>query len=550
MKLRDYQEQVVQDIYRAWMNGATNVLAQLATGAGKTVLFSHIIAQHKGYSIAIAHRVELVSQISLTLGRHGVRHNIIAPKRAVRDIVTMHMNELGRSYYHPQAAASVAGVDTLIRMREKTPWFARVTLVVQDEGHHPLKKKKWGKAAALFPNAKGLYPTATPIRADGKGLGRHADGLMDAIVIGPSMRDLINRGYLTDYRIFAPPSNLDLSEVTISAGGDYSPPKLRKAVHKSHITGDVVSHYLKIAPGKLGVTFAVDIDAAAEIAEEFRLAGVSAEVISSKTPDLLRARVMDRFRKREILQLVNVDLLGEGVDVPAIEVVSMARPTQSFGLYSQQFGRALRPMAGKDHAIIIDHVDNVIRHGLPDSPRNWTLNRREGRGARTAPEDSIPLKTCLNKKCMLVYRRTSKQCPYCGHFTPPAARTAPEFVDGDLTELDPEVLAKMRGEIEKVDNAPIISPYLPPIAQVSLAKRHKEKQAAQAVLREKIADWAGYQRAEGKDDAEIYRTFYFKFGVDILSAQTLKTKAAEELTERLTSCLLTEWAVADTLSNA
>lgn len=528
MQLRPYQLEVMEKIYQAWNSGAVNVLAQLATGAGKTVLFSKIIADNPKPSIAIAHRVELVSQISLTLARNGIRHNIIAQKSAIREVIAIHMQELRRSYYDPQARTTVAGVDTLLRLDPQTAWFKDISLVVQDEGHHPLKTNKWGTASRLFPNARGLYPTATPCRADGKGLGRHADGLMDALVTGPSMRDLINMGYLTDYRIFAPPSDLDLSSVPLSAGGDYSPPKLRTAVRKSHITGDVVAHYLKIAPGKLGVTFAVDIEAASEIALEFKRQGVSAEVISSKTPDLLRAAIMTRFRNREVLQLVNVDLLGEGVDVPAIEVVSMARPTESYSLYSQQFGRALRPMEGKSHAIIIDHVNNVLRHGLPDTPRTWSLDRQDRRKRGNSP-DVIPLRVCLNDSCLGVYPRTNRTCPYCGHYTAPAQRSSPEFVDGDLFELDPEVLARLRGEIDRIDGAPKISPYLDAIAQRSVMKRHLQRQEAQKNLRNAIMQWAGYVRDMPHSDSEIYRIFYYQFGVDIATAQTLGTPEAEKL---------------------
>ena len=528
MQLRPYQLEVMEKIYQAWDSGAVNVLAQLATGAGKTVLFSKIIADNPKPSIAIAHRVELVSQISLTLARNGIRHNIIAQKSAIKEIISIHMHELRRSYYDPQSRTIVAGVDTLLRLDTTTTWFKDISLVVQDEGHHPLKTNKWGTASRLFPNARGLYPTATPCRADGKGLGRHADGLMDALVTGPSMRDLINMGYLTDYRIFAPPSDLDLSTVPISAGGDYSPPKLRNAVHKSRITGDVVAHYLKIAPGKLGVTFAVDIEAAGEIALEFKRRGVNAEVISSKTPDLLRAAIMTRFRNREVMQLVNVDLLGEGVDVPAIEVVSMARPTESYSLYSQQFGRALRPMEGKSHAIIIDHVNNVLRHDLPDTPRVWSLDRRDKR-ARGAAVDAIPLRVCLNDSCLGVYPRTNRVCPYCGHYTAPAERSSPKFVDGDLFELDPEVLARLRGEIDRIDGAPKISPYLDAIAQRSVAKRHAQRQQAQGNLRNAIAMWAGYMREKSHTDSEIYRIFYYQFGIDIATAQTLGTSDAEKL---------------------
>lgn len=536
MELRPYQTKVINDIHNAWNEGARNVCVQLATGAGKTVIFSHIMAAFGAPCIAIAHRMELVSQISLTLARYGIYHTLIAQKAAIREIVAIHMQELGRSYFDVHARCYVAGVDTLVKLPVDTPWFHAIKLVVQDEGHHPLRENKWGRAATLFPNAVGLYPTATPVRADGKGLGRSSDGIFDRLIIGMGMRDLIKAGYLTDYRIFAPPSALDLSNVPVTATGDYSPPKLRQAVHKSQITGDIVSHYLRIAPGKLGVTFAVDLEAAGEIAEAFRAAGVSAEVISGKTPDLLRASLMRRFRNREILQLVNVDLLGEGVDVPAIEVVSFARPTQSFAVYSQQFGRALRPMEGKTHAYIIDHVNNVIRHGLPDSARLWSLDRRDRR-ARRANDDGIPLRTCTNFLCLLVYPRTLSTCPHCGTKPIVSSRGSPEQVDGDLFELDADALAHMRGERDRIDGAPRIPKHLDPIAQKAVANRHKERQLAQRELRGAIAQWAGYRKAEGLTDSEIYRLFYFTYGTDVMTAQTLNTNDAEKLIDEISSKL-------------
>ena len=117
MQLRDYQVKAIQQIYEAWNKGARNVIVQLATGAGKTVLFSYIISQEAGHTIAIAHRVELVSQISLTLARYGIRHNLIAQKQARREIVAIHMQEIGCSFYDPQAKVVVAGVDSLLRLR-------------------------------------------------------------------------------------------------------------------------------------------------------------------------------------------------------------------------------------------------------------------------------------------------------------------------------------------------------------------------------------------------------------------------------------------------
>jgi len=309
-----------------------------------------------------------------------------------------------------------------------------------------------------------------------------------------------------------------------------------KAVQKSHIMGDVVEHYLRIAKGKLGVTFVPSIEIAEITAAEFNANGVPAAVVSSKTKDADRVRILSAFKRREYVQLVNVDLFGEGFDLPAIEVVSMARPTQSYGLYVQQFGRALRLLEGKEYAIIIDHVGNVVRHGLPDAPREWTLDGREKRGAKEQ-DDSIPVKACLD--CTAIYERVYAECPFCGYHPVPAPRSGPEQVDGDLTELDAETLAQMRGEIAAVDRTPeeyaveLNGRRIPQIGQRAMMKRHIERKEAQEALRASIAWWAGYRRAEGMPDSEAYRRFYFKFGVDVLTAQTLKTPEAMALAEKI-----------------
>lgn len=533
---RPYQATLEADIYGAWNAGASNVLAVCPTGGGKTVVMAGIAAKHNGASIHIAHRQELVGQMSLALARCGLVHRVVGPTQLVRNIVAVHMMECGRSFYDPLARCGVAGVDTLVR-RDPENWFQQITLWQQDEAHHVLRENKWGKAALLFPNARGIGWTATPGRADGYGLGRHADGLMDAMVSGPSMRELINTGYLTDYRVFCPPSDVDLSTVTISAGGDFSPEKLSKAVHESHIVGDIVKHYLRIAPGKLGVTFAVDIEHATEIAAAYRAAGVPSEVVTSKTPDTLRAAILRRFRAKQILQLVNVDLFGEGFDLPAIEVVSMGRPTASFTLYAQQFGRALRLLDGKQWGIIIDHVGNVLRHGLPDRPRKWSLNRRERKGSYDGA-GAIPLTSCT--RCLAAYERLLKACPYCGNvYEPgPGGRSTPEQVDGDLMELDPAVLAAMRGERDRIDGSPPNLAHLGPIANRGAANMHLARQQAQTPLRAAMGLWLGWQKLlHGGTDGELQRRFFYAFGTDVMTAQTLGRPDAEALTATIAGVL-------------
>lgn len=528
--LRPNQERLVDDIERAWNGGARNVLAVAPCSFGKTVVFSHKMRKFAGASVAIAHRQELVSQMSLTLARNELRHSVIAPQSVVREIVALHMAETGCNYYDPNARCRVAGVDTLIRMKPTDSWFAQVGLWITDEAHHLLAENKWGRATKMFPNARGLGVTATPCRADGKGLGAHADGVMHEMVQGPTMRELIRDGYITDYKLIAPRNRVDLSNVPVGAGGDYSHKPLVQAVRKAEIVGDVVESYLRFTPGKLGVTFAVSVEDAGQQAAAYRAAGVPAEVVTAETPSLLRAQIIRRFRRREILQLVNVDLFGEGFDLPAIEVVSMARPTQSYPLYVQQFCRNGRLMDGKEFGYVIDHVENYLRHGLPDRARVWSLDRRPSR-ARSAPDDAIPLRGCLN--CFGVYERVLKSCPYCGHRPEPAGRATPEMVEGDLEELAPDVLAALRGEIARVDGAVHAPKDLPSTAYANLANRHRERQNAQFHLRQAMAMWGGARTAEGDDLATAQRRFWHRFGIDVATAQTLGARDATELKERI-----------------
>lgn len=531
LTLRPFQASIKAALFAEWAaEPSANLMAVLPTGAGKTVLFSSIIADEAGAVCVMAHRGELVSQISLALARNGVRHRIIGSDALRRACSALHTVEMGVSYVDANSRVAAASVDTLKGLDPKDPWFAAVRLVVGDEGHHFLRENKWGRACAMFPNARVLLVTATPCRADGKGLGAHNDGLVDKMIIGPGMRDLINMAFLTEYRIFCPVSDLDLSNVPTTASGDYSPPKLVAASRQSSITGDVVKHYLRIAPGKLGITFAIDIEDASSIAQKFRDAGVPAEVVSSKTPDVLRADIMRRFKARQVMQLVNVDLFGEGFDLPAIEVVSMARPTQSYSLYAQQFGRVLRLLDGKNFGIVIDHVGNVLRHGLPDKRREWSLERRSS-VAKKPDEDVIPMMKCVD--CTQPFERIYSACPHCGYAVEISAggRSAPEFVDGDLGELSPEVLAKMRGEVAAFDGPPAIPRGAAgtPI-EARLHNLDWQRKTAQRDLRSTMALWAGYhQQRHNRTDSQIHRLFYLTYGMDMLTAQTLKTADAEAL---------------------
>lgn len=538
---RPDQWEFIADVHSAWNAGAQNVIGRADTGFGKTVCLGQLVEQNQGAACVMAHRQELVGQISLMLARYGIRHNLIAAESTVRGIAASHVAELGACYYQPSAHVAVAGVDTLVRREIPATWAAQVSLVVPDEGHHVVRGNKWADAMALFPNARGFLPTATPARADRKGLGRHADGLADAMVSAPPMRWLIDQGFLTDYRIVCRESDLTMVGEEVSASGDWSPAKLKRAAEKSRIVGDLVSNYLQFARGMLNIAFTTDTETAARTTQAYRAAGVRAECLTGKTLDHVRRDILRRFSRREIEVIVAVDIVSEGFDLPAIECVQFGRPTESLGLYMQQFGRALRPMPGKGKALVIDHVGNVVRHLPPDRPRAWTLDRRESRGRSNPADDQIPLRVCT--ACFEPYEATHRECPHCGHYPEPASRAGPKQVDGDLGEMDAETLAALRGQLDYAnrttddERARLVATGLHHVGVLSGVKRHAETLEARSALREAAARWGGVWHARGESDSQIQRRFYLAFGVDVATALTLKRAETVALTERIINAL-------------
>lgn len=571
-RLRPYQSQLDAEIHAAWAqllpaNPNAVVLAVSPTGTGKTVTFSEVIRKEPGAACAIAHRKEIVSQIALALARNGVRHRVIGTSKTRKACQRVQLKKLKRHFVDPNAKCAVAGIDTLNNIGPGDPeysWLATVRLWVGDEGHHFLRENKWGRGVAKFPNARGLLVTATPCRADGKGLGRHAHGFADHMVLGPTMRDAINMGYLVGYRVAMPETDINIARVRVSeATGDFIQRELAEAFHESKtICGDIVKAYRKYLDGKRAVVFAVDVEEAGKIARTFREAGITAEAVNGETDDEIRDNVLARFEAGDIRVLVNVDLFGEGFDLPTIDGVIMARHTESFSLYCQQWGRGARlDLAGlpeewvtrwdeftdeqrrhmislspKPHMWLIDMVGNVERHGGPPDFRvSWSLDARSSRSSGST--DAIPTRVCLNKDvggtgvaCAKVYERVFRCCPFCGHYPEPPERTVPALVDGDVLELDPAAL-----EAWRVKAAAIMVPvdqvaHGHDVVAMSIRKNHWNRQQAQEKLRLAMEWWSGFETARGRSDlSEQYRRFYYTFGADAATAQTLGAREASDL---------------------
>lgn len=579
MILRPYQSDITAETRLWWDMGHKVVCIQAATGAGKTALLSDLINNHAGFTCAIAHRDKLVEQISLTLARAGIRHDLIASDKTKRIIAKKHVKKVGQCFYVPGARCRVASIDTLTRAKGLASWAAQVTLWVVDEAHHLLRANKWGKGIALFthPQCHGLMLTATPGRPDGKGLGRHkpgcnggpcegcGDGLADALVLGPPMRWLIEEGYLCDYDVVCPPTDLVAAEAPRGSDGDYTRDQVREAERSSHIVGDIPTHYLTWAAGKSGITFVGSIETATDTVKAFIERGVPAELITGDTDPTVRDHIFDKAERGEIKQIVAVDVISEGVDIPALQVGSFGRLTGSHIVWLQQLGRLLRPhyMPGYDletragrlasiaaspkpKALLIDHIGG-FRHpalGAPDKPRIWSLDPRDSRTKIDDPDD-IPNKVCTNTDandglgCWYPYPRTQRKCPKCGFAPQPAGRTLPEHVDGDLEMLDPQALAALRGQVLPLDmdraahDAQQLAKFTNPRWLGQHWQSYEAASAAQRDLRDAMDRWAGQLHAQGRADHEIQRIFFITYGVDVLSAQGLGAADAITLTSRI-----------------
>lgn len=544
VELRPFQSDLAARISQAWQSGARDVLGVLPCGAGKSVVAAHHLLHEPSVSVFIAHRAELLSGESLALARNGVRHRVIGQPALRRECSRRHVAEGLYDHVDHRARVVIASVQTLVGLPDSDPLWAECRLLVLDEVHHQIRGGSHGKVREKMHNARALGLSATPIRADGKGLGRHADGYMDVLLEGPNAREIELMGFLAPHVIYAPPSDLDLSHVPVSASGDYSPKPLAEATRKSHIMGDVVDHYKRLADGLLGMTFCVDVESSVAIAAAFRAAGVPAEVVTGKTPPDARNAIFRKFRNRQILQLVSCEIAGEGFDLPDVEVISLARASQSYALATQQIGRVKRILPGKERGIVIDHVGNTTRHCqakrceqtgewyIAVGEREWTLDRRERRTSSNKP--TVAITTCPS--CLRSYERViGRKCPYCSHETQPAGRSAPEQVDGVLAELDPTALAAMQQAIAHVDGQPVIPWGATPAIQGAVVKRHRERQEAQAALRQAMAVWAG-GRTQGRDAesvARLQREFFLCFGLDVATAQALGRTEVDNLRAKI-----------------
>ena len=447
--LRPYQERDVAAI-RATFKRTRSCIWRSPTGSGKSTASAFVLGEAASRSMTgwfLTHRKELVSQASRTFNGAGIPHGIIASGFTPC----------------PRETIQIASVQTVAKRIGKLP---APRFIVMDECHHAVAES-YVAIRKAYPDAFVLGLTATPLRLDGRGLGPAAGGLFVEMVLGPSAAELIDDGYLSPYTLFAPPSGIDVTGMRTGINGDFSRGELAKKSDKPVLIGEAVEKYRSVCPGERAIAFAVNVAHAEHIAAQFNAAGFKAASIDGDMTPTQRSQRITALERGDIDVLASCDLIGEGLDIPAVTAAILCRRTKSLGLWMQQSGRPIRPVyapgrdlstrqgrrdaiadGSKPMAYIFDHADNSFGggHGFIDEPRDWSLEKGvKARKAGDGTDRFVKVRQC--QSCFAAFP-PADECPHCGAMQASKQRDI-EIIPGDLQAVvREEAMAQRRAEKE------------------------------------------------------------------------------------------------------
>lgn len=361
--LRPHQRDAKAKIFAAW-DEVNAVMLQMPTGTGKTYLFTSIIkdiinhykATHTTLNIlVVAHRTELLDQISESLHKYDIPHGFIQ----------------GSRQQHLWQRVQVASIFSILTSRNEINVRRKnFDYIIIDEAHHSLADT-YKRLFETFPEAKKLGVTATPWRFNHEPF----TSLYQTLITTPQVSWFIKEGLLADfdYVSIKPESSIQqlVDRTEVSVTGDFVNAELDSAFNNQRIRSKVYESYKRFADGRKGIIYAINKEHAANLAALYSSKGINAVAIDCDTPKEERRALIDDFKKGTIRVLVNVEIFTEGFDCPDVSFIQLARPTRSLALYLQQVGRGLRVVKGKEKTIIIDNVGLYNYFGLPDANRKW-----------------------------------------------------------------------------------------------------------------------------------------------------------------------------------
>jgi superfamily II DNA or RNA helicase len=409
-ELRPYQHQLLADMRAAVRQGHRRIVAVMPTGAGKGTTIGAMVASAaaKGNrTLVLAHRAELIHQLSATAAGWGVPHGLIAAGRSMDNSKLL----------------QVGSVQTVIRRLDR---MFPPDIIIVDEAHHLCCGNTWGRVIDRWPGALLIGKTATPCRTNGVGLGDGHGGYFTAMVMGPTAAWLTEHGFLAPARILAPPG-INLQGLRRRMG-DYDMRQAAEMLSSGQAMGSPLAHYRQHLEGQTAIAFCCSVAHAEAVAAMFNDNGVPAASIDGTMDAGTRRRLLEELGTGALKVLTSCSLIGEGVDVPSVSGCILLRPTQSLALHLQMIGRCLRPAPGKRHAVVLDHVGNCHRHGLPTDDREWSLEGVTRRQREAAPS----VRVCPS--CFCAMRSGTQQCSECGHQFQPERREL-QHVEGELQEV-------------------------------------------------------------------------------------------------------------------
>ena len=455
ISLRPYQSNVVDATRAALRSGKRRVLAYLPTGGGKTRVATAItqmtLAKSTGRVIVLANRKQLVHQFAAALRAAGLDVGIA-------------QGENTTGLHH---RVIVCSIDT-IHSRNYT--FDDVALFIIDEAHAVAGSEKYRALLFRYNRVPCIGLSATPFA---RGLAKPypelaGRPLFEELVVGATVQQLVDDGYLTDIEIYCP-SAPDLTGAKTSrtpeGEQDFRQADIDEAADRPELVGDIIAHWLKLANGAKTICFASSIAHSKHIVEQFRAAGVAAEHLDCYMDDDTRADILTRFERGDFTVLSNVALLSEGFDVPSTACMILARPTKSLTRFLQMVGRVLRPAEGKTHALLLDHSGSVERIGHPfdDLPLELCDGNpnKAGKQEREKPEP----KPCPS--CKYVKPAGTRKCPKCNF--EPERQNDIEVRDGELQRL-----TRKKNAATRFEKAATYAGLL----QIAHERRYSEKWAA------------------------------------------------------------------------
>ncbi len=354
--LYPFQEKTVHSIVdELEKNGKNfNLLFQLPTGGGKTVIFSEIakrfIEKMNEKVLILTHRIELSVQTSKQLSAIGVRNKIIN-------------SDVKKIPDQGEYNCFIAMVETLNnRLNEDVNFIEGVGLVIVDEAHY----NSFRKIFQFYEGGNILGVTATPLSSN-KALPLNDN--YNKLIVGESISNLIESGYLADAETYT--YDVNLHGLKIGSNGDFTVSSSDQVYGNFFMQEKLLFAYEEVAVGDKTLIFNSGIDTSLRVEETFKKRGYKIRHLDSTFSDKDRKDVLSWFKTTPDAILTSVGILTTGFDEPTVQTIILNRATRSLTLYHQMIGRGSRKLPNKDKFKLIDLGNNVRRFGFWQDYLNW-----------------------------------------------------------------------------------------------------------------------------------------------------------------------------------